>query len=71
MEDVVKKKTTRAGVEKYHFVNFEKHFQVPLAEVEANRKPTVVTTSTRDVVEEYLTSHTHLERKVDGRLTVL
>ncbi len=70
-EPITEDQTLRVGVEKYHFVNFEKHFQVPLAEVEANRKPTVVTTSTRDVVEEYLTSHTHLERKVDGRLTVL
>jgi len=61
----------KIGLEKYHFVNFEEFLGVPLAEVEANRKITVVSTSEKDVIEEYLTTHQHLDRETDGRLTLI
>jgi len=52
-------------------VNFEEFLGIPLAEVEANRKITVVSTSEKDVIEEYLTTHQHLDRETDGRLTLM
>ena len=61
----------KIGLEKYHFVNFEEFLGIPLAEVEANRKITVVSTSEKDVIEEYLTTHQHLDRETDGRLTLI
>ena len=61
----------KVGLQKFHFLNFENFFNVPFAEVEAVAKPAVVATSTRDVLEEYLLKHQHLDREIDGRLTLL
>ena len=51
--------------------NFTDFFGVPFSEVEAIKKPTVISTSTRDVIEEYLATHQHLDREIDGRLTLI
>jgi cAMP phosphodiesterase len=52
-------------------MNFTEFFNVPLAEVEGNKKSVVMTTSVRDVIEEYFSTHQHLDRPIDGRLTLL
>ncbi len=70
-EPVEDSRLFKIGLEKYHFVNFEEFFNVPLAEVESNKKITVVSTSEKDVIEEYLTTHQHLDRQIDGRLTLI
>ena len=41
-----------------------------LEEAEKNGKIRVLSTSARDVVEEYLTVNQHLSRQVEGRLVV-
>jgi len=61
----------KVGLQKFHINNFENFFNVPMAEVEAVAKPVVVATSTRDILEEYLLTHQHLDREIDGRLTLL
>ena len=61
----------KVGLQKFHYLNFENFFNVPFAEVEAVNKPMVVATSTRDVLEEYLINHQHLDRDIDGRLTLI
>lgn len=61
----------KLGLQKFHFLNFENFFHVPLAEVEAVAKPIVIATSVRDVLEEYLLNHQHLDHQIDGRLTLL
>ena len=43
---------------------------ITLEEVEKNGKIRVLSTSARDVVEEYLTVNQHLSREVEGRLVV-
>ena len=61
----------KVGIQDYHYKNFTEFFNVPLAEVEGNKKSVVMTTSVRDVIEEYFTTHQHLDRPIDGRLTLL
>ena len=43
---------------------------ITLEEAEQNGKIRVLSTSARDVVEEYLTVNQHLSREVEGRLVV-
>ena len=61
----------KVGLQKFHYLNFDNFFNVPIAEVEAAHKTVVVATSTRDVLEEYLLNHQHLDREIDGRLTLI
>jgi len=70
-EPVDEKRLFRIGLQKFHFSNYTEFFGVPMAEVEAIRKPIVVSTSTRDVLEEYLLTHQHLDHLIDGRLTLI
>ncbi|MBQ3588148.1 MAG: bifunctional metallophosphatase/5'-nucleotidase [Oscillospiraceae bacterium] len=70
-KDVDEEALFRVGLEKFHYANFDKFFNVPLAEVENNKKTVIVSTSERDVLEEYLTTHQHLDRQIDGRLTLI
>ena len=59
------------GLQHYHFSSFEEFFSVPLEEVMKNGKPKVVSTSTRTVLDEYLSVHQNLDRMVSGRLVIL
>jgi len=70
-EPILDDRLFKVGLQNYHFLNFTDFFNVPIEEVEANKKSVVMTTSTRDVIEEYLISHQHLDREIDGRLTLI
>ena len=59
------------GLQHYHFSNFEEFFSVALDEVIKNGKPKVIATSTRTVLDEYLSVHQNLDRKISGRLVIL
>ncbi len=61
----------KIGIEKYHFLNLKEFLNVSVEQVSANRKPVLVSTSTRDVVEEYLSSNQHIDSVIDGRLTLV
>lgn len=61
----------KVGLQYYHYNNFTEFFQLPIEEVFANKKAIMISTSTRDVIEEYLSSHQHLDREIDGRLTLI
>lgn len=58
------------AVQKYHYNNLKPFLNITLEEVEKNGKIRVLSTSARDVVEEYLTVNQHLSREVEGRLVV-
>jgi len=59
------------GLQHYHYSGFEEFFNIPLEEVTKNGKPKVISTSTRTVLDEYLSVHQNLDRKVSGRLVIL
>jgi 5'-nucleotidase / UDP-sugar diphosphatase len=52
----------------YHFKNCEANLGIPPDELSAMSSPKLVTTSARDVLEEYLRTHQNLSSKVEGRL---
>ncbi len=59
------------GLEKYHFLNFSEFFDLPFEEVRKHQKERTISTSERDIIEEYLIEHPHLDRQIDGRLVLL
>lgn len=59
------------GLQHFHYSSFEEFFSVPLEEVVKNGKPKIIATSTRTVLDEYLSVHQNLDRKVSGRLIIL
>ena len=58
------------GVQAYHYTNLKPFLDITLEEAEENGKTSVLSTSARDVVEEYITVNQHLAREVEGRLVV-
>ena len=70
-EPVDEEKFYTVGLQAFHYLNIEENLAVTLEEVSANRKPRVVATSCREVLDEYLSVHQHLDREIDGRLTLL
>lgn len=59
------------GLSHYHFQNLPEFLNISLEEIEQNAKVRVLATSYRNVVEEYIMTHHHLSREVEGRLIVL
>lgn len=70
-EAIADDRLLRVCIQKFHYLNFDEFFSVPLAEVAANKKPVVVSTSTNDILEEYFMAHQQLDRQLDGRLTLI
>lgn len=56
---------------KFHYTNFDDFFHVSLEEIENRKKARIISTSTNDIIEEYLSQHQHLNSFVEGRLIVL
>ena len=70
-EDIDDDRLFTVGLQFFHFKNFDDFFGVPITEIESNKRIITVATSTRDIIEEYLTTHQHLDREIDGRLTLI
>ncbi|MGM9597960.1 MAG: bifunctional metallophosphatase/5'-nucleotidase [Eubacteriales bacterium] len=70
-EPIKDEKFYTVGLQQYHYLNMADNLAVTYAEVSANRKPRVVATSCRDVLDEYLSIHQHLDRSTDERLTLI
>lgn len=65
-------KVTGAQLERMlrHVLRDEAFLNITLEEAEENGRTRVLSTSARDVVEEYLMVNQHLNRRVEGRLVV-
>ena len=59
--DVTDDEVYRLALQKYHYLNIEGGFNITLDELEKNGKFRVLSTSCRDVIEEYLSEHQHLD----------
>ena len=68
--DITDEQILRVGLQHFHFNNFEDVFDIPMSEIEENGKPRIIATSCRDVIEEYLTSHQHIDRIEGDRLVL-
>lgn len=58
------------AMQKYHYNNLQAFLSITPEEAEKNGKIRVLSTSARDVVEEYMMVNQHLNRRVEGRLVV-
>lgn len=59
------------GLQAFHYSNMGNALALSQEEAAQNAKPRVVTTSCREVLDEYLSDHQHLDQTVEGRLVVL
>ncbi len=59
--DIKNDDTFRLALQKYHYLNIEGGFNITLDELEKNGKFRILSTSCRDVLEEYLSEHQHLD----------
>jgi 5'-nucleotidase len=55
-------------ISEYHYKSSDKALNLTNEELTALGEPRTVTTSTQDVLEEYLSTHQNLNRQVEGRL---
>jgi len=62
--------TYRIGLQKYHYINIEECFNKKLKELEETSKAKIISTSCRDVLEEYMSNHQHLDVEKLDRLIV-
>jgi len=60
----------RVGLQEYHWINFDRFFDLPKAEL-VDGKGTVATTSIRDVLEEYLATTHRPTAQLEGRWVVV
>lgn len=59
------------GLQFYHYSNLEDVFNIKLEELEKNGKSRIVTTSCRQVIEEYFSANQHLDRTSGNRLIIV
>lgn len=60
----------RIGLQNYHYKNFEEFFNIPLKEIEKNKKPRMVATSCFCILEELLMNAKNTDSKIEGRLII-
>ncbi len=59
------------GLQRFHYKNTQLGFGISLDELAANHRPRIIATSSREILDEYLSTHQRLERKAGDRLIVL
>ncbi len=59
------------GLQEYHYLNMAKNLGITPEETEKNGPQRIVSTSGRNVLEEYLLRHQRLDSAVEGRITIL
>ena len=68
--ELIPERVYTVGLQKFHFQNMKDFLDVSIEDTEVNAAVRTLSTSTRDVIEEYLISHNNLDRQVEGRLVV-
>ncbi len=61
----------RIGLQNYHFRNMEDFFSLTYEEVEQNGRPRMLSTSCREILDEYLSTHLSLDHHVCDRIVIL
>jgi hypothetical protein len=63
-------KLYRIGLQEFHYKNVEEFFSVPLSALQKNGKIRKLSTSCRDILDEYLSEKQNLDSAVCGRLVI-
>ena len=69
-EEVADDRMFNIGLQLFHYNNMVDSFDITPEEVLANAPRRTLTTSCRDVIEEYLSENQHLDREVGDRLII-
>lgn len=70
-EDIEDSRIYTVGLQQFHFNNLTQFFGLDAEEIAANRKPKVLTTSTVDILDEFLCQVELVQPVVMGRLVIL
>ena len=70
-EDVADDRMFTVGLQLFHYNNMQSSFDITPEEILANAPRRTVTTSCREVIEEYLSEHQHLDVTEGDRLIIL
>ena len=70
-EEIKDDRRIKIALQQYHYDNFDDFLGVPLDEVKKNATPRIVATSVNNLVEEYFATHSGLDARVEGRITIL
>ncbi len=65
------KRLYSVGLQFFHYNNFDDTFDLSRAEIEKNFKPHIISTSCRQILEEYLIDHQLLDHRSGERLLIL
>ena len=69
-KDIKNNDTYRVGLQKYHYINIEECFNKKIEELEEQSKSRIISTSCRDVLEEYMSNNQHIDVKKLDRLII-
>ena len=64
-------RTYTIGLQRFHYLNTQIGFGIPVDELTKIHKPRIVATSCREILDEYLSSHQRIEQKTENRLVVI
>ncbi|MBP1587388.1 MAG: bifunctional metallophosphatase/5'-nucleotidase [Clostridia bacterium] len=70
-EDIDPGRKYTVGLQNFHYKNLKDFFDLTPEEVEAVKKPRMVATSVREILDEYLSAHQLLNQEVEDRLVLL
>jgi 5'-nucleotidase len=63
-------KIYKIGLQYYFYLNMKDFFSISHEEISKNGTPRRVATSCREVLDEYLSCHQNVDRRVSGRLKI-
>lgn len=69
-EQIEDEKIYKIGLQDYFYMNFEDIFSVSHEEIAQNRRPRIIVTTDRAILDEYLSSHQNLDHQISGRLII-
>lgn len=70
-EDIYDEKLYTIGLQNYHYLNMGEFFNLNPEEVSKNQRPRILSTSSLDIIIEYLSSHHNLDYDYDERIIIL
>lgn len=70
-EEVLQDRYYTVGMQNFHFLNMDKFLDINPEELKGTQKPRILSTSSRDIILEYLSSHHKLNYKFKKRLVLV
>lgn len=67
---VEKDDTFMLGLQRFHFMNFEEFFGIPVEEIRENMNERVISTSCQDILLEELSAQQEHDARIEGRITI-